>query len=44
MGFKLGAKGCIRSESWEHKPVKEITDVLGGVRSEAKRQKIVWLK
>ena len=40
-GLKLDAKECGRSELWEHKPVKKLTNVLRGERSEAKRQKIV---
>ena len=41
-GLKLDAKECGRSELWEHKPVKKLTNVLRGERREAKRQKIVW--
>lgn len=39
MGLKLDAKGCGRSELWEHKPVREPTDVLRGARREAERRK-----
>lgn len=38
MGLKLDAKGCGRSELWEHQPVREPTDVLRGARREAERR------